>query len=294
METSLSISNEKMTAVSGRAVKNRVLLTRFASVPLPAGAVINGVITDEKALGEGLKALSKAMGGKLGNVKLVLGSSQIYTKRGMVPKLPRKKVLELVAGEFSDLDAGDDEMIYDYAVLGDMGADKGNAALLCAAKKSLVGAYAELFAAGKMRLTGLTMTHDALCKLVRLLPQTREDSFVLLDFDGNTLDALLFVEGEFRFSNRIRLIADKGTPESTGEILRVVSSLIQFNTAQRSGHAVETVYLLGAGEREPLLSAGIQTTLDLTARELTDESGVIKAGDGFRLDAFAFAVGNLL
>lgn len=294
MDTSLYVANESIMAVTGSAGKNAVTVQKFQSVPLPTGSVINGIITDERAFTEAMGALREQMGGKLGNLKLVLGSSQIYTKRGVVPKLPRKKVLELVVNEFSDVDSGDDELIYDYAVLGDLGADKGNAALLCAVKKSLVAAYADLLGGMKLHLTGMSMTHEAFFKLARLLPKTRESTFILLDFDGNTLDAILFVSGEFRFSNRTRLIAERGTAESAGEILRVLSSLIQFNASERSGQTITNVYLVGAVDKELPLAERIHTSLDLPTEELTDTDGVIKAGEDFRLSAYACAVGNLI
>ena len=297
MATSLYISNERLMAVCGRVNSRRIAIRAYAEMDLPAGSVINGVITNEAAFAEALKQLAGQMGKSFADVRIVLNASRVYVKRAVLPRLPKGKLIELVAGEFTDVDTdADDELIYDCMTLRSLGAGQGNAALICAAKRSLVASYAELFDSLKIRLSGMDTVHAALIKLTGLLPQTREKTFIVLGLDGNTVDATLFTGGEFRLNNRARLIAERGTAESTAEISRMVSSILQFNASERSGAVIGGVFVIGARGGEAAMCASIAAAYDLPATALEDEGGLIAApGDGtFELSQYAYAVGNLI
>lgn len=297
MAISLYISNERLMAVNGSAGARRVTVKAFAEAPLPAGSVINGVITNEAAFTAAVMQIAEQMGRSFTNVRIVLSASRIYVKRAVLPKLPKAKLMELVAGEFTDVDTdADDELIYDCMPLGGLGAGQGEATLVCAAKRSLIASYAELFDSLKIKLACVDTVHAALIKLVNLLPQTRGGTFIALGLDGNMADAALFAEGEFRMNNRIRLIAERGTPESTAEISRMVSSILQFHASERSGASIGGVYVIGARSSEWAMFSSIATSYDLPTVALEDEKGVIAApGEGaFSLSQYAYAIGNLI
>lgn len=294
METSLYISNEKLYAVTGGETGRKLTIRSYAETPLPAGSVLNGTITDEGQFVAALSRLSETAG-RLKNVRLLLNSSQIYVKRTVLPKLPKKKLMELVAGEFADLDHdADDELVYDCMVLGENGAGQGNTMFACAAKRSLIASYAELFAAQKIGVSCIDATQSAMIKLVRLL-MPADETFVVLSFDGNMLDATLFIQNQFRFNNRTRLIAERGTAECTGEISRMVSSIIQFNSSERSGQSIGHVYVLGAHGNEQAMLQSLTTAYDIPAETLADPGGRIVAPDAaFPLSEYALAAGNLM
>lgn len=295
METSLYISNEKLYAVTGGESGKRLAIRAYAETPLPAGTVINGTVTDEGAFNAALATLAGQATGKLRRVRLLLNSSQIYIKRTIMPKLSKKKLLELIPGEFSDLDRDpEDELIYDCMTLGDNGTGQGNVVFACAAKSSLIASYAELFAAQKIDISCIDTTHSALIKLMQLLVPA-DETFIVLSLDGNALDATLFVKNEFRFNNRTRLIADRGTAECTGEVSRMVSSIIQFNSSERSGQAIRHVYVLGARDTENAMLQSLTTAYDIPAERLTDANKMITVSDeAFPLSEYALAAGNLI
>lgn len=299
MATSLYISNERITAVCGSAGTKGASIRRFAEAPLPEGSVINGVITNESGVVEALQSVRGVLRGAMREVRLLVGSSQVYYKRAVIPKVSsKKKLAEWMGNEFSDVDAAtdaDDALIYDYMPMQDLGGDKGESAFLCAARRSMIATYVELFGTQKIRLSCIDIAQAAQYKLMRLLRGAEGGTFIVLAFDGNTLDATLYVSGEYRFNNRIRLLAERGTPESTEEITRNVSSLLQFNLSERSGESVSDVYVIGGRENEEGLPASVQTAFDLPTRVLADENKVIKAsGEGFDLPLYAYAVGNLI
>ena len=296
MATSLYVSNVQLTAVCGAGSYTRMKIKQCASVPLPSGAVLNGVITDEKLLSDALTALREQLGPRINTVRLAVSSSQIFVKRAVVPKVSHRKLLELIKNEFTEVDVGGDELLCDYRILAQNGKDGGQTALLCAARRSLIANYDEFYRANHIRLTGVDVTVDALGKLVRLLPELREATFILLDLDGNAIEATLYVQGEFRYYNRPRLMNERGTPESVSEITRLVSSIIQFNTSERSGQSIAAVRLLGARDTETALMTSLQTAFDIPCTPLADERGTIRAAgcDIPALSAYACAIGNLI
>ena len=297
MATSLYISNQRLMAVTGSANQRRIQVKAYQEAALPAGSVINGVITNEGAFCQGVQELAKQMGKGFTNVRIVLNASRIYTKRVVLPRLAKAKLMELVAGEFADLDTeADDGLIYDCMPLGapsSMG--QGRATLACAARASLVASYVELFNSLDVKLSGIDGAQSALIKLADTLPATKGETFITLGLDGNTLDASLFINGVFRHNNRNRLIADRGTPECIAEISKMVSSLIQFNASERSGAEIGNVYAIGLLPGESPLLNSIAAAYDVNATVLTDSSGLVSApGEGFALDQYAYAVGNLI
>lgn len=296
MTTSLYLSNERLMAVSGSVAGRRIAVARSAEIPLPAGSVINGVVTDEAAVSGAIKEMAGKMGGSFHNLRLVLNASRIYVKRAVLPKLPKGKLVELVAGQFADVDTdADDELIYDCMALEDLGAGQGTAVLACAAKRSLVASYVELFDGLKIKLSGMDATHGALSKLVALLDDMRKDTFITLAFDGSTLDATLFVRGSFRFNNRTRLMSERGGAESTAEISRMVSSIIQFNASERSGETISRVLVLGAHADEQAMMNSVGAAHDMPVSPLADGEGVVSTrGEPLDLSQYAYAIGNLI
>ncbi|MEG1523944.1 MAG: hypothetical protein RRZ24_08940 [Clostridia bacterium] len=294
METSLYIANERITAVVGHAVDGHACIKQYASVPLAAGSVLGGVITDEKGLSEALLQLREAFQGGWKRVRLVIGGNQINVKRAVVPKISQKQLKDWVANEFSDVELDDDALICEYMLLSDLGKDKGNTALLCAAKESLIASYVELFDTLGIKIACINTTLPVLQKLVRFLEKNRQGACIVLSMDGNALDATLFVRGEFRFNNRARLIAARGTAESTAEISRMVSSIIQFNLSERSGESITNVYVIGCRPEENDMLQNISTAYDLPAAVLKDSGHVVTAPDSaFALSDYAYAVANL-
>lgn len=296
MATSLYISNERLLAVTGSAGSRRIDVRSFAELALPAGSVINGVITDEAAFAEAVKELSQRMGKQFTNVRIVLNASRIYIKRAVLPKLGKNKLGELIASQFSEVDTdADDELIYDCMPLGDLGAGQGQAVLACAAKRSLVASYADLFEGLKIKLAGLDTTYGAIIKLVEMIDALKESAFIVLGLDGNTLDATLFVHGQFRFNNRTRLIAERGTAACTSEISRMVSSIIQFNTSERSGETVSRVLVIGAIDGEQAMMESISASYDMPVAGFADACDVVRMREGtLDLGLYAYALGNLI
>lgn len=293
---SLCITNERLSAVVGTANGGRVRLKSFAAAALPEGALINGVITDERLLTQALGVLCESLPkNALRDVRIAIRTSQISTKRMTVPALPRKKLITWVADTFSDV-AGGEEMLYDYMPLEHDKVSGGQVALLCAAQKPMIESLVKYFEAQGVSIDSIDTALSAQIKLVRLLKETRGETFILLTMDGAGMDASLFVGGSFRFANSVRLLAERGTPESVAEISRQVSSIIQFNASERSGQNIAHVYAAGLRTDEDRLLSALEGTYGIEAGPLTDEAGCIVSPPESKLPLadYSLAVGNLI
>lgn len=295
MKTSISIANESLSAVYGTATERAADIRKFATEPMPAGALINGVITDEQAFGYAVESLMKKLPAEASrDVRICLYSNRIYEKRVAVPPMKRKQMLEWMAGEFTDV--GDaSTFLYDYAILEN---DKNGArtALICAAQKELIAAYINVFEARGVTLSCIDTSLSAQIKLIKCMLDSPEGAFILLDLDGGNAKAALFVNGAFHFDNSVRLIAERGTPPCMAEIARFISSVIQFNATEHNNSAVTHVYMTGMKDEESELPAQLKTAFDVNAAPLTDARSFIRTADGTPLpvSAYACAVGNLI
>ncbi|MDF2567747.1 MAG: pilM, partial [Oscillospiraceae bacterium] len=85
MTTSVYLSNEEVTVVSGKALKKKVKICSFETVPMPEGAIINGKITDDDAVRSILTTLRQGKKIPKKNVRLVIDSSSVMDKIERVP-----------------------------------------------------------------------------------------------------------------------------------------------------------------------------------------------------------------
>ena len=83
-------------------------------------------------------------------------------------------------------------------------------------------------------------------KAVRTIPDLQQKTFVLLQFDDDTISACLFVQGQYTYSTHSRLFNPRGSAESGTEIAQKLSGLIQFHTTSKSEHRIETVCFAGS------------------------------------------------
>lgn len=296
MASSLCISNEKLTAVCGSATQKHASVKSFASAMIPEGALLNGVITDERLLTVALDELrEKLPKNALQDVKIALRTSLIYVKRMVVPALPQNKLLDWVSGAFSGV-ADNEELYYDYMFLERDGATGGHVALLAAAQKPMIAGLAKYFEAQNVSIASIDTTLSAQIKLMRLLDETRESTFILLVMDGVGMDAALFTGGAFRSNSSVRLFAERGTPESAAEISRQVSSIIQFNAAERSGQRITHVYTAGLRPGEERLYETLKAAYGLEACPLPDASDCVDSPPDSKLPLTEYvnAVGNLI
>lgn len=125
----------RATVLTPKSVKGRTTVTvhRLGSVPLPDGAVVNGVVINGAAVTAALKQLWSEH--KLGGRTVVLGATnqQVAVRDFTVPHLPREQLKKTLPYQARDVIALPlDQALLDFSPLGPPSSDNTVAGLLTA------------------------------------------------------------------------------------------------------------------------------------------------------------------
>jgi type IV pilus assembly protein PilM len=297
MIISVYFSNETVQILKGRAKKNVIQVHSFYQEPIPEATLLNGVITNDAAMTSLLKRL--VVTGKLPTQKidLLVDSGSILVKRTPVPILPPKKLMAVTKDEFAELGSNYQELLYDYSVLKPRNEDGKGGVILCSAmERNFVKSYVELFRKQGVTLRSIDLALGAKIRLAQILPELKQNTFALSILEGNSVVSSLFTGGKYMLTNRTRLLGERGTPQAAWEMTQTISSLIQFNKAQKIENDLTHAYICGLGENESQLCNALSNSLGISIEPLPESIAVsVDSGcTGYQLENAFYATGNLL
>lgn len=247
MQTLVYFSNDGIQVLQGIIKGGRLNISNFKTLPVEAGALINGVITNEEMVKETISEALKESPHLFKNMKLVIDSSLIATKNVEVPKLKPKELEVVAATEFEDTAGNYDALVVDYAHIP---GPAGNNLFCCGVEKRVLESYITLFASLKIQIKSIDVGLNTLIQYVTATKDYQGMTFALNILDGKNLVSLLFENGIYIFSNRSRLLSERGTDAFADELLGKLSSLIQFNKSQKSEHTLNMSLYAGLDEYE--------------------------------------------
>ena len=247
MQTLVYFSNDGIQVLQGIIKGGRLNISNFKSLPVEAGALINGVITNEEAIKQTITEALKESPHLFKNMKLVIDSSLIATKNVEVPKLKPKELAVVAATEFEDTAGNYDALVVDYAHIP---GPAGNNLFCCGVEKRVLESYVTLFASLKIQIKGIDVGLNTLIQYVSATKDFKGMTFALNILDGKNLISILFENGIYIFSNRSRLLSERGTDAFADELSGKLSSLIQFNKSQKSEHTLNMSLYAGLDEFE--------------------------------------------
>ncbi len=128
---------------------------------------------------------------------------------------------------------------------------------------------------------------------MRTIPDLQQKTFVLLQFDDDTISACLFVQGQYTYSTRSRLFNPRGSAESGTEIAQKLSGLIQFHTTSKSEHRIETACFAGSTADDLAVCRPGCEALGLQVARFPD-SPTVRLPSGTALADVLYAAGNLI
>lgn len=293
MSTSVFISNNFITAVSGICKNQGAEIKVCVKVPIQEGLIINGVIMNEEALAASLKNLwaeNPALGG---SASLVVSSSSVLSKRILVPNDSDKKIMANIRDEYAEVE-NYDKLVYDYRVLNPKHNGGGMDVLSCAAERDFIEGYVSLFNKAGIKLTSINTELSSAIDAVKLLPKLSHKTYILANIDGNNLSSMLFVNGEYYYYSRSRLLEETSSADSVLEISRLFMSLIQFNKSQKTGFDITDILFSGDlfdGMEEFSQSISQAVGVNVSAVS-TPTKVVMPANAGFAESLYA--IGNLI
>jgi type IV pilus assembly protein PilM len=211
----------RSTPVGGKACR----LDRYAAVPLPAGAVSGGVITDPAAVGKALRALWSA--GRFSTKQVVFGlaNDRVLVRQldldWMEPSDFRKALPYSVADQ---IPMAVEEANLDYHVLEDLPAGPEEESehqlriLLVAAATEMVDTFVTALAEADLTAVKAELAPFALIRAAG--PNAAEDNVdgtaeAIVDIGSDTLSVVVHINGQPRF---VRTVAQLGGRAITGEL----------------------------------------------------------------------------
>lgn len=244
MSVSMYISNNYINVISGNRAKNSLTLKNCIKVPIQEGLLINGMITNEDSLAAAIKNVWADNPELAKSVKLVVSSTSVLSKKLKVPAVNDKKLLDIIKDEYSEVE-NYKELIYDYRVLNPKSKDGGMDIVACAVEREFIEGYINLFEKCSIKLESITTALSSIMNAVSLFEEFSHATYVITNLDGNNLSNTLFVNGEYNYSSRSRLLEELGSEDSENELYRALSSLIQFNKSQKTGFDITDIYFTG-------------------------------------------------
>lgn len=291
--TSLYLCSRTVYAAVGSPTARGARITAAASTQLPEGCLINGVITNEADLAEALKAFFADNKLPTGRVALIAGGSQFMHRIMELPAMSEKKRLAVLSHELSSSGAETTAPLDDYMLLSRDAKTRTDTVLATRVEQSVIAGYDALAKDAGFKLTCIDLGLAAPIKAVRTIPALQNGTFVVLQFDDDTISACLFVQGQYTYSTRSRLFNPRGTAESGTEIAQKLSGLIQFHIASKSEHQIDTVYFAGADAKDFTVCRPGCEALALKVEQFPD-SPAVSLPKGTALADVLYAAGNLI
>ncbi len=292
MSVSVYISNTSIKAVVGKATKKKISVKDAFRRNIPEGLIINGIITNEKELKNEIKTLWNENNIPVKDVKLVISGKYVMSKLIKVPHTSQKNILALVRSEYEGIENIDD-FIFDYTVIRAENDDKTASILACAVSRENISSYINIFEEIGISVTSISPAVNSAIKLMRNF--LKGSTCLLVVIDGNTLSPVLFDDGYFCFSNRSRLVQERGTLDHIHEMAGIISSFIQFNKAQKNKFDVSEVYFCGMNSFEVGMCSEISEILKINVEPISEKLELISSdSEKFSISEYLYSVGNLV
>ncbi len=298
MKLSIYLGEDEILAVLG-SVGKKIKILDCCRISLKKGTLINDVITDEASVCQALQEIRDRFYSRCKNVALILAGSQILTKVLEVPPMSPAQLRELARREMQEyiLESEEPSYLYHYSAPAEPQNNKGPRTIICiAVKRQMIEQYIERFTQCKMPLKSIEAAFDGVSRLVHFQQGLHSKTFILAIADGRNLMTSLFINGVYAYTNRLRLVEERGRQACTEEIENAIRSVARFGKIRREEYRFENIYLCGLTKEEcKVLIPNIQKEEQITVS--VPEAGVdfqIAEGLSYSLSDFIFNTGSLL
>jgi len=292
MDTSICIGSNKIQMACGTAKNGKVILDSVETVMLYDETIINGIVTDEVDFKNAIEKLIVAFPEPaMKDVRITIESGPALVKVRKVPNLKDPQMLEWIKGEFEE---GEDKLIYDYMIL-EQDKTEGDTALICAIKESIVEEIIRIFSNMDISISCIDIGLSSQIKFVHQMKITEGKTFVILNIDGQNLDATLYINGVFKMVSRARLLSLQGTLEMGDEIDKEISKLVQFNYGEKNSGEIEFIYFSGMSREQRKIEENKNQEDAIELRNISvDALEMVEIKESnFLLGDYLYTVGNL-
>ena len=290
LKTSVYIANGAVHVVKASVSGRKINIKEIRNTIIDEACIINGTITDSELLKQNLMKASI----DTKSISLVIDGSNVITKMLEVPLLKDdKKLLPLIADNFQDIE-NRENMITDYMVLEQLNLSGGATVIATMVEKDFIAEYIELFQSLGVKIESIDIALACMIKYIMNISRLFEETFVYAVVDKHTVTFMLFVEGNYRFSRRVRLMADMNNKEELfDELVRTLLNLVQFNKSEKNDHDITDFYFGGFLPEGHDFYAQLSDAIGVKvqAAPLPDE---IRYRGNENVNDYVFAIGNMI
>ena len=244
MSVSVYFSNQIIQIAVGSRGRKGTLRSVYTTMA-PEGSIINGIIMNADTLGAHIKQFWEANNLPRKDVYLVVNSNKIAGKNIEVPEMNRKKTVQFIMREFSDMQREDEENILAFTPIGVDRKTRKKHLYSELAPKEQLREFMHIFANMGITLKGIISGEGSIIGYAQMTLASKTKNFILQIVNGNLVSNVLFVDGIFRYYNSVRCFNDPGTPEYMDDLARSLNQLEQFMNAEKINSQMDRIYVAG-------------------------------------------------
>ena len=283
MITSVFLSNNIIQVAQGERSKNQRHVKKVYRWEMPEGCLLNGMITNEVTLREELEKMWDAYHLPATGVELVINSLAFSRRKLEFPTMEAKKLAAMIPMEYEELDVGElpvyDYMPYEYNPRG-----KIKVLMTVRATASQIETWQSMFQNMEIALDSITISDATILKYLKEVESLKQGIHMVLGLDDNSLNMMLWVDGQQKYTETKRLFSEQGTAEFGVEVARRISELQQFYRSLKLDEPLISGYTYGFNEicltvlRDSLQDAGMNNVDILPLKEeYADELAAVGA-----------------
>ena len=230
----LDIGSTSIRAVEAARTKDRPVINNFGQALLPAGAMVGGVVKDERAVTNALRQLWAAQSFNSKSVSIGVTHQQVVVREIEVSNLPKKEMRQALPFQVRDvLPLPVDEALLDFYPLEEAGNNDTVRGLLVAAPKDAV-----LQLVRAVERAGLHVEHVDLSVFaaLRAAAHLANDTEAVIDIGANGTNIVIHTNGVPQIVRTIprggaevtKLIASRlGMPPAEAEVIKCRVGLVR-------------------------------------------------------------------
>jgi len=188
---------------------------------------------------EGLRELSPKIGDM--PVRLVLPAAMCQERCVNFPRGRKKELAAMAEREFQESLKSD---LTDYAVIGER-AGSGVCVVGGGVERRILEWFVSICVEAGLAVDSVTVPMEGAQRILAHFSGGEMETAIFLFFEEGSVLSVLQEKGQYKYSGRSRLLSEPGTLDFGTEIVRIISGILQFQTASKSGEAITDVYYAG-------------------------------------------------
>lgn len=310
----LDIDTAEVRAVELSGSVQSPKLVRFGRIPLPGGAVTEGMIANPGMVEDALRQLWSDAGFSSREVILGVSNQGVLVRFAVFPKVPNNKIDKLIKFQSQEhIPFPLDSVVLDYIVVGEAKSDAGDTleVLLVAGKRDMLNDFIDTVSNANLKIRDIDVSSLALQRT--LSPVDRKGTAAIINI-GNELSSILMVEnGTPRFARIITtglqsaagifncslnevvpinlrnnpIWPEEGILTWSATLAGEINSSLSYYQTQQKGAAIEKIFLSGRGARMDGLAGKLRENLGLPVLVIYPFDGIAGINENTSISSVA-------